>query len=138
MIRKRVMDSSVYKNIPVSLDYALFMCAAFMGDFEYINEVTGCYRITPTGMMQSSQQLITSIYSVLHPYFAMQYVKREGLKRISLKKDYRIKKTIIDRFSNNKMFLQELKKTNWSLGVIHKAILLKHEFQQLFFRLGGR
>ena len=51
LFRNNVFLSDIYKNSPEKYDYALFLIAASMGDFIYLNKEYGCYRYVETGAM---------------------------------------------------------------------------------------
>lgn len=53
MFRKKVFESKVLHNCPCLYDYAWFMTAASMGEFEYLPEKTGCYRFVETGAIST-------------------------------------------------------------------------------------
>jgi hypothetical protein len=53
MYRYKVFLSESLANSPVSMDFATTLSAALMGDFIWLPEQTGCYRILESGMIQS-------------------------------------------------------------------------------------
>lgn len=55
LIRKDIIESEFYKNSPSKIDYALFLAAAFEGDFYYIPEKTSAYRLNLNSMTQTQQ-----------------------------------------------------------------------------------
>lgn len=51
LCRNVVFESDIYKKCPERFDYAIFLTAASLGDFVYLNKEYGCYRYVETGAM---------------------------------------------------------------------------------------
>ena len=56
MYRYKVWKSESFANCPVKMDFALTLSAALMGDFIWLPEQTGCYRILESGMIQTGRR----------------------------------------------------------------------------------
>jgi hypothetical protein len=56
MYRYKVFESEYRTNSPVRMDFDNTMCAALMGDFIWLPEQTGCYRILESGIIQSGRR----------------------------------------------------------------------------------
>ena len=56
MYRYKVWKSESFANCPIKMDFALTLSAAMMGDFIWLPEQTGCYRILESGMIQSGRR----------------------------------------------------------------------------------
>ncbi len=56
MYRYKVWKSESFANCPIKMDFALTLSAALMGDFIWLPEQTGCYRILESGMIQTGRR----------------------------------------------------------------------------------
>ena len=56
MYRYKVWISESFRNCVVKMDFALTMSAALMGDFVWLPEQTGCYRILESGITRTGQR----------------------------------------------------------------------------------
>ena len=74
MIRMEVYKTSLYKHSPSRIDYALFMCAAFGGDFIYIDEVVSSYRMNPNSLMNSNIKKVSREFRKSNIYFSKEYL----------------------------------------------------------------
>ena len=73
MFRKDFEENSLLKNIPIDYDYSRFLCAAAIGEFEYISDITGCYRITTTGAVSTRNNDIQKWRHVVTRYIAEEF-----------------------------------------------------------------
>lgn len=82
MIRMDVYKTPLYNLSPSKIDYALFMCAAFYGDFIYIAEVVSSYRMNPDSLMNSNKNKVSTEFRKSNIYFSKEYLlghcKRNG------------------------------------------------------------
>lgn len=74
MIRMDVYKTSLYKHSPSKIDYALFMSAAFRGDFIYIDEVVSSYRMNPNSLMNCNLEKVTREFRKSNIYFSKEYL----------------------------------------------------------------
>jgi hypothetical protein len=56
MYRYKVFESEYRTNSPVRMDFDNTMCAALMGDFIWLPEQTGCYRILESGIILTGRR----------------------------------------------------------------------------------
>ena len=56
MYRYKVWKSESFANCPIKMDFALTLSAAMMGDFIWLPEQMGCYRILESGIIQSGRR----------------------------------------------------------------------------------
>lgn len=82
--RELVNDSDIYNEAPCKLDYLTFLSAAAAGDLYYLQETTGCYRITSTGAVATQSQLIYERLNTLCEYFSMLYVSGRTKRTVTI------------------------------------------------------
>ena len=70
MYRYKVFESEYRNNCPVRMDFDTIMCAALMGDFIWMPEQTGCYRILESGMVRSNLQKGLRWIQDIYRYYA--------------------------------------------------------------------
>ena len=70
MYRYKVFESEYRTNCPVRMDFDTTMCAALMGDFIWMPEQTGCYRILESGMVRSNLQKGLRWIQDIYRYYA--------------------------------------------------------------------
>ena len=56
MYRYKVWKSESFANCPIKMDFALTLSAAMMGDFIWLPEQTGCYRILESGIILTGRR----------------------------------------------------------------------------------
>ena len=56
MYRYKVWKSESFANCPIKMDFALTLSAALMGDFIWLPEQMGCYRILESGIILSGRR----------------------------------------------------------------------------------
>ena len=69
MFRREVMTSDLLDNAPYIYDYTYFFTAALMGKIKYLPCITGSYRKTPTGAMQSRADEVNRQLYEVYKYF---------------------------------------------------------------------
>ena len=70
MYRYKVFESEYRTNSPVRMDFDNTMCAALMGDFIWLPEQTGCYRILESGITRTSQRRGENWLHDIYRYYA--------------------------------------------------------------------
>jgi glycosyltransferase involved in cell wall biosynthesis len=70
MYRYKVWKSESFRNCPIKMDFALTLSAALMGDFIWLPEQTGCYRILESGMVRSNLQKGLRWIEDIYRYYA--------------------------------------------------------------------
>lgn len=80
LIRKKIMESSLYKNMPSFYDYGLFLTAASFGDCLYIDKETSCYRNNPDSLMNTQQSKVNIGLRMIFKYFAVAYLENKCKK----------------------------------------------------------
>jgi hypothetical protein len=76
MYRYKVLESEYRTNCPVRMDFDTTMCAALMGDFIWLPEQTGCYRILESGMIQTGRRKGDDWGYDIYRYYAGLVMKR--------------------------------------------------------------
>lgn len=97
--RECLIDNPILDNCPKSLDYALFLTAAAMGDVVYLPESTACYRRVPTGMVATQSSSIAKWSDDVFYYFANLFLDG-NTKSFSKAEKRRIKTEIIYHYLN--------------------------------------
>ena len=70
MYRYIVFESEFLTNCPVRMDFNTTMCAALMGDFIWLPEQMGCYRILESGITRTSQRRGENWLHDIYRYYA--------------------------------------------------------------------
>ena len=70
MYRYKVFQSESLANSPVSFDLATSLSAALMGDFIWLPEQTGCYRILENGITKTRQRKGVNWLDDIYRYYA--------------------------------------------------------------------
>ena len=70
MYRYKVWKSESFRNCPIKMDFALTLSAALMGDFIWLPEQTGCYRILESGITRTSQRRGENWLHDIYRYYA--------------------------------------------------------------------
>ena len=70
MYRYKVWQSESFANSPIIMDFALTMSAALMGDFIWLPEQTGCYRILENGITKNRQRKGVNWLDDIYRYYA--------------------------------------------------------------------
>lgn len=84
MYRYKVLESEYRTNCPVRMDFDTTMCAALMGDFIWLPEQMGCYRILESGIIQSGRRKGASDWGQdIYRYYAGLVMTGQG-KPLSL------------------------------------------------------
>lgn len=121
LIRKKIMESSLYKNMPSFYDYGLFLTAASFGDCLYLDKETSCYRNNPDSLINTQKSKVSIGLGMIFKYFAVAYLENK-CKKESVFNDLYIKYIIgcktfkINNADSRKFFFQ--------LCQIDKSLLL--------------
>ena len=70
MYRYKVFESESLTNCPVRMDFNTTLSAALMGDFIWLPEQTGCYRILESGITRTSQRRGENWLHDIYRYYA--------------------------------------------------------------------
>ena len=70
MYRYKVWKSESFRICPIKMDFALTMSAALMGDFIWLPEQTGCYRILESGITRTGHRQGVSWAQEVYRYYA--------------------------------------------------------------------
>ena len=70
MYRYKVWKSESFANCPIKMDFALTLSAAMMGDFIWLPEQTGCYRILESGLTRTWQRHGVNRLHDIYCYYA--------------------------------------------------------------------
>jgi len=70
MYRNTVFESKSLTNCSVRMDFNTTMSAALMGDFIWLPEQTGCYRILESGIIRTGERKGVSWAQVIYRYYA--------------------------------------------------------------------
>jgi len=70
MYRYKVWKSESFANCPIKMDFALTLSAALMGDFIWLPEKTGCYRILESGIILTGRRKGDDWGEVIYRYYA--------------------------------------------------------------------
>lgn len=73
--RKEVLNKT-YKQAPYALDYAFLLNASLLGDFSYVDMVTGAYRKVGSSLMNANLSVVKKKSKEVHDYFVIEYLKR--------------------------------------------------------------
>ena len=133
MVRKEVFNSEIYVKSPIKYDYSLFIAAAFMGDFVYIDNETSCYRMNPESLMNCKRTVVNEWAAKVSEYYAYAYArglsKRESVKNDFLIK-YRISKRYVSHMPEHQPIFREICKYNksfyffvpivWAVKIVEK------------------
>ena len=79
MYRREVLTSELLEKAPYKYDYTCFFTASLMGKIRFLSCITGAYRKTPTGLMQSKANIVNKHLYEIYKYFLKNYLKY-GLK----------------------------------------------------------
>jgi len=70
MYRYKVWKSESFRNCPIKMDFALTLSAALMGDFIWLPEQTGCYRILESGITRTGHRNGVTWAQDIYRYYA--------------------------------------------------------------------
>ena len=129
LIRKKIMESSLYKNMPSFYDYGLFLTAASFGDCLYIDKETSCYRNNPDSLMNTQLSKVSIGLRMIFKYFAVAYLENK-CKKESVFNDLYIKyiissKTFMINNADSRKFFFQLCQIDKSLLLFIPIVILE-------------
>ena len=74
LVRRMVLTSELYKNMPSGLDYGLFLTAASKGDCLYVDRESSCYRNNPNSLMNTRHDIVGISGAKIFKYFVSAYL----------------------------------------------------------------
>jgi glycosyltransferase involved in cell wall biosynthesis len=81
--RKTDIPYFFYESTVSMIDYLLFLCLSSKKQFHYIDDITGCYRINPKGMMCSQRKYVEYLCHETAKYimylFLVKKIQRKGI-----------------------------------------------------------
>lgn len=95
LFRREIFDSSIYKNVPSTIDYANTLTAAALGEINYIPEVTACYRANPNGEMSTNNLRVQKSFDSIQEYFSLLFLDGK-IQKPSKRYEDEIKQIICD------------------------------------------
>ena len=120
MYRYKVFESEYRTNCPVRMDYDTTMCAALMGDFIWMPEQTGCYRILENGITRTGLRQGVSWVQEIYRYYA-GLVMNGQCKPLSLGQRIHLTTLILRRALASKDW--QLKKDTLSASLLSYLLL---------------
>lgn len=110
MFKPFILNTSLYKNSKILLDYHLYLTAAVYGDFIYLPEKTSCYRIHGASLCRSQSSFISKTISSIRSYYyesilSNKYVELKKYNTIKIKIDAACS-AIISYYYGEKIFLK--------------------------------
>ncbi len=137
MIRKEVYFSEIYINAPNKFDYSLFVAAAFMGDFVYLDNKSSCYRMNPNSLMNSSYSIIVDLYTNATDYYAYAYSRGLSKKERFINDfiiKYRISKKYVSQNPEHKQMFRAICRSNKSFYWFVLIVWVVKIFEKITFQ----
>lgn len=139
LCRNFVFGSDIYKKCPEHYDYAIFLTAASLGDFVYLNKEYGCYRYLETGSIATG--LVAGMGMKSKVYF-LDLVKNKRIKHICLfnrtfiyasflSKCFPIRKNIRSQDLYN--YMKRNRILYWNIGLV-PVIKIMNLFRHIYIR----
>lgn len=137
MVKQDVLFSDLKINAPSTMDYALFMAAAFMGDFVYINKMTSSYRMNPDSLMNSNHNRLAELAKKIHEYYSYAYAqgvckKESVINDIIIK--YRISKRYVSHMPEHKPIFKKLCKYSKSFFLFVPIVWIVKIYEKISFQ----
>ena len=120
MYRYKVWKSESFRNCPIKMDFALTLSAALMGDFIWLPEQTGCYRILESSITRTGHRQGVDWVHDIYRYYARLIMKRQ-CKPLSLGQRINLTTLILMRALKKKD--KQLKKETLSVGILPYLLL---------------
>ena len=120
-VRKMVLSSDLYKNMPARLDYGLFLTAASMGDCLYVDRESSCYRNNPNSLMNTRHDIVGISGAKIFKYFVSAYLDNR-CKKESFLNNIKILYVICEKTFSTK--IPESRDFFISICKHHKKLLL--------------
>ena len=120
MYRYKVFESESLTNCPVRMDFNTTMSAALMGDFIWLPEQTGCYRILESGITRTGHRKGVTWAQNIYRYYA-GLVMNGQCKPLSLRQRIHLTTLILRRALARKD--RQLKKDTLSASLLSYLLL---------------
>ena len=120
MYRYKVFESESLTNCPVRMDFNTTMSAALMGDFIWLPEQTGCYRILESGITRTGHRKGVTWVQDIYRYYAGLVMKGQ-CKPLSVGQRINLTTLILMRALRRKD--HQLRKETLSAGVLSRLLL---------------
>ena len=136
MYRYKVWNSESFANCPIKMDFALTLSAALMGDFIWLPEQTGCYRILESGIIQTGRRKGDDWGEDIYRYYA-GLVMTGQCKPLSLGRRIRLW-TLILRMALLKKDVQlknDTQKSNWLSYLLLPVAYVRLKCERLKIRI---
>lgn len=136
MYRYKVFESESLTNCPVRMDFNTTMSAALMGDFIWLPEQTGCYRILESGITRTSQRRGENWLHDIYRYYA-GLVMNGQCKPLSLGQRIHLTTLILRRALKKKdhQLKKDVLRTNPLSGLLLPIAFIKLKIENLKLRL---
>lgn len=135
-VRKMVLTSELYKNMPAGLDYGLFLTAASMGDCLYVDREGSCYRNNPNSLMNTRHDIVGISVAKIYKYFVSAYLDNK-CKKESFIKNIKIlyvicKKTFSTKIPESREFFISICKHHKKLLLFVPFVILQRIYTHMF------
>ena len=136
MYRYKVWKSESFRNCPIKMDFALTLSAALMGDFIWLPEQTGCYRILESGIIQSGRRKGAHWVQDIYRYYA-GLVMNGRCKPLSLGQHIHYTILILINALNKKdvQLINNTLKSNWLSCLLLPVAYAKLKCERLKIRI---
>ena len=136
MYRYKVWKSESFANCPIKMDFALTLSAALMGDFIWLPEQTGCYRILENGIIQSGRRKGAHWVQDIYRYYA-GLVMNGRCKPLSLVQHIHYTILILINALNKKdvQLINNTLKSNWLSCLLLPVAYAKLKCERLKIRI---
>ena len=136
MYRYKVFQSESLANSPVSFDLATTLSAALMGDFIWLPEQTGCYRILENGITKNRQRKGVNWLDDIYRYYA-GLVMNGRCKPLSLGQHIHYTILILINALNKKdvQLINNTLKSNWLSCLLLPVAYVKLKCERLKIRI---
>lgn len=122
--RKEVLDSLIYRSSPFTLDYNLFLCAAWEGKLKFLEDYTATYRIQPNSLVRTKSNYVSKTCGDIQRYFIKKWLKEKRYKSVDNDKDEIFYHLIRRMAAQLRLYKHDSKHRNEILSILsHKAML---------------
>lgn len=122
--RKEILESLIYKSSPQSLDYNLFLCAAWEGKLKFLEDYTATYRIQPNSLVRTKSNYVSKTCGDIQRYFIKKWLKEKRYKSVDNDKDEIFYHLIRRMAAQLRLYKHDSKHRNEILSILsHKAML---------------
>lgn len=122
--RKEILESLIYKSSPQSLDYNLFLCAAWEGKLKFLEDYTANYRIQPNSLVRSKSNYVSKTVGDIQRFFLKKWLKEKRYKCVENDKEDIFYPLIRRMAAQLRLYKHDHKRRNEILSILsHKAML---------------